>query len=125
MEKPAKMSLKEWLIKKVSGTLIIPEKVVEAVVSHQFDTAYTALDTNNSVEIYEFGKFIFKVKKAEKEMEKYISQKEMYDKMKDDESLSKEKRRNAGLRMETAIKNIEGLRAKINKGNEENNKGDI
>jgi nucleoid DNA-binding protein len=113
MDKPDSMSLREWLIKKVSAALIIPERVTQDVITHQFDEAYNALDENNSVEIYEFGKFVFNVKKARKEIEKWKSQKEMYENMMNDESLPEEKRKKAELKRQTAINNIEGLKHEI------------
>ena len=117
MEKPDRMVLREWLIKKVATTLIVPEKVVNAVITHQFDTAYEALETNNSVEIYEFGKFVFNVKKAEHEIKKHLSQKEMYEKRLEDEDVSEKLKHKARLKLETVNRYIEEIGLKI-KGNE-------
>ena len=40
------------------------EATIEAVVTHQFQSANEAMDTNDSIEISGFGKFYFNKKKA-------------------------------------------------------------
>ena len=79
MEKPMSMSVKEWIIKKMAIKMVISEKVIDSVVTHQFDSANDALNVHKSVEISGFGKFYFNEKKAIKTMEKYSSQKDMYE----------------------------------------------
>lgn len=61
--KPHSMTVKEWLIKSLALSTEIPEKVIDAVVSHQFQEAHSALEINDSVEISGFGKFFFNRKK--------------------------------------------------------------
>lgn len=67
-EKPQSMSIKEWMVKRTALELNIPERVVNAVITHQFNSAAEATRNNNSVEIYSFGKFLFNVGRAEKEL---------------------------------------------------------
>jgi hypothetical protein len=66
MNKPQSLSVKDFLIRTLAVKLAINEKIIEAVVNHQFKTANEALDSNMSVEISGFGKFIFNEKKAER-----------------------------------------------------------
>jgi len=68
-DKPASMSVREWLTKKLAVKIMIPENVIRQVVTHQFDSAYEALKVNNSLEISGFGKFFYNTKKADKEIE--------------------------------------------------------
>ena len=112
MMKPESMSHKEWLIKKMSLEKNIPERIINAVVTHQFDSAREALKDNNSVEISNFGKFSFNVKKAEYKMKKFLTQKKMYE-----EEMSKTfndvKLINLSLRLKTLNNNIQFLKPKL------------
>jgi hypothetical protein len=62
--KPISMSMKDYLIRVQSVKVMISEKVIEAVVNHQFQSASLAMRTNNSIELSGFGKFYFNTKKA-------------------------------------------------------------
>ena len=117
MEKPMSMSLKEWIIKKMAVNMVISEKIINAVVTHQFDSANDALNIHKSVEISGFGKFVFNVNKAKKQLEKYISQKAMYSAQLETE-LEPEVRRNVEMRLQTAIYNIKILKPKLHSDNE-------
>jgi nucleoid DNA-binding protein len=68
MDKPQSLSMREWLVRKIAPKLLISEKIVDAVIAHQFSEANSALLSNNTVEISGFGKFIFNTKKAVKKM---------------------------------------------------------
>ena len=59
-------NLKDDIIEKISSKMGIPAKDVEAVVSHQFKAALKAMDTNDSVELSGFGKFIYMPKSADR-----------------------------------------------------------
>lgn len=113
MGKPESMSHKEWFIKKMSLEKNIPERVIMAVVNHQFDGAREALKENDTIEISNFGKFCFNRKKAHKKMEKYLSQRQLFTKMLSEET-SPEKQRNISLRLKTINRNIEILKPKLN-----------
>lgn len=65
------LSTKDVLIRTTAVRLAIPERIVDAVVTHQFSSAATAMDTNKSVEISGFGKFLFNEKKAITRLEKF------------------------------------------------------
>lgn len=111
--KPQSMSVKEWLIKKLAISIIIPERVIDAVISNQFDTANDALKTSKSIEISGFGKFVFNQNKAVKQMEKYISQKETFENILADESITNVRRTNISMKLETTLNNIKALAPKL------------
>lgn len=71
MDKPISLPMKEYLIRKMAVKLMVPEKTIDAVIVHQFQSANVALATNDSVEISGFGKWFFNKKKAMKMVEKY------------------------------------------------------
>lgn len=61
--------LKDTLVRTTAIKLAIPERIVEAVVTHQFISANSAMDGSNStVELSGFGKFTFSKKKATKKL---------------------------------------------------------
>lgn len=66
--KPISMSMKDYLIRVQSVKAMMSEKVIEAVVNHQFQSASLAMRTNNSIELSGFGKFYFNTKKAIKRL---------------------------------------------------------
>lgn len=66
--KPISMSMKDYLIRVQSVKAMMSEKVIEAVVNHQFQSANLAMRTNNSIELSGFGKFYFNTKKAIKRL---------------------------------------------------------
>ena len=73
MDKPKSLSVKDFLIRKMSVKLLIPEYTIEAIVTHQFQGALKAMTTNKSIEISGFGKFLFNEKRALKKLEKFYS----------------------------------------------------
>ena len=78
-DKPNSMSVREWITKKIATGIMIPEKDIRRVITHQFDSAYDALKVNNSIEISGFGKFFYNTKKADKEIEWCKGQKNTYE----------------------------------------------
>lgn len=113
MEKPKSVSVKDFLIRKMSVKMLIPEFTLDAVVSHQFQSANQAMLNSKSIEISGFGRFIFNDKKALKKMEKYVSQRNLFERMMNDETLSTQKRNNAKLKYETALLAINTLKPRI------------
>lgn len=120
MNKPESMSIKEWIIKNVSKKLMIPEKTINVVITHQFDSASEALKNKNSVELYEFGKFLFKEKRARYFLEKTYSKKEVFTNIMNDESVSEKKRKSAQIKLEEALKHIKYIEFKLNINKDEN-----
>lgn len=118
MERPKSLTIKDFLIRKMSVRMLIPEFTLDAIVSHQFQSATQAMTSTKSVEISGFGKFIFNDKKAVKKMEKLLSQKALFEKLMNDDSLSEQRRNNARLKYESVTLNISVLKPKIDTNNE-------
>ena len=123
MNKPPSMSIREYLVKRIAINKVcdrmISEKVIDSVISHQFESAIAATATNNSVEISGFGKFVFNKKRALKQMEKYTQQMEYYSKMLSSE-LTEAERRNTLMRIESISNNIKALKPKLNEPSTDN-----
>ena len=112
-DKPISLSVKDYLIRKMAVKMMISEKVLDAVVSHQFSSANEAMSSCKSVEISGFGKFFFNDKKAQKTLEKHYSQKALFEKRANDETLPEAKRRNASMKLQSALDAIEDLKPRI------------
>ena len=60
--------------------MVVNERVIDQVITHQFNSAEDATKTNNSIEISGFGKFVFNHEsKAEKKIEKLEKIKKAYE----------------------------------------------
>jgi len=114
MERPTTLTIKQFLIRKLAVDIMVPESIIESVITHQFSSALNALPTNNSIEISGFGKFVFKLKIAQKKLIRYTEQLAYYNAQLEDENLSATKRRGVLLRIETVQKNIKDLKPKLN-----------
>lgn len=114
MERPKSLSIKDFLIRKMSVKMLVPEFTLDAVISHQFQSANQAMTSVKSVELSGFGKFLFNDKKAIKKMEKLHSQRNLFESLMNDATLSEQRRNNAKLKYDTAIMSINALKPKIN-----------
>jgi len=114
MEKPISMSVKEWIIKKMSINMVISEKIIDSVIIHQFDSANDALNINKSVEISNFGKFYFNDKKALTQYNKLLAIKQAYNNMLLDENITDVKRNAVTLKLQIIESSIKTLKPKIN-----------
>ena len=112
-DKPVSLSVKEYLIRRMAVKMRMSEKVLEAVVNHQFQSANEAMSQHKSLEISGFGKFFFNDGKAVKTMEKFLSQKALFEKKANDEALPEAKRRNASMKLQSALDNIRDLKPRI------------
>lgn len=110
------MPLKEFLIKKLSLKSNTSERIIEAVISNQFSSAFQATATHNSIELSGFGKFVFSMKRANRTMDKYIMNKEFYEAAKGNPDLSPSQITNLDKRLATTVKNMEHLKPKIDHG---------
>ena len=108
-DKPASMSVREWITRKIAVGIMIPEGVIRLVMTHQFDSAYEALEENNSIEISGFGKFYYNEKKADREIKKCLSQQITYKKILDSEPTAEKKRLLAERQLKVVNKKLEGL----------------
>jgi len=113
MEKPLSMSVKEWIIKKMSINMVISEKTIDAVVTNQFDSANDALNTNDVIEISGFGKFYFNTKKANTHYKKLLQMRQAYENTLNDTSITDKKRHATEQRMITVLNDIRILKPKI------------
>ncbi len=113
MKRPASMSMKEWIIKKMAISMVVPEKIIDAVVTHQFDSANDAVNLYKSVEISGFGKFLFNEKKALAQYNKLLAIKQAYERMLT-EDISETKRNALELKMKIVESSIKSLKPKIN-----------
>ena len=114
MDKPVTLSLKAWIIRNMSVSSQIQESLIETVINHQFDSAFVALNTCNTLEFSGFGRLVFNTKKAYKKLEKYESQLLEFDRIMSDPSISLLRRRNMQMKKDTTTKNIEYLNTRLN-----------
>ena len=114
MDKPVSLSVKAWIIRNMSVRTQLQESLIETVINHQFESAYVALDQCNSLEFSGFGKFFFNKKKAEKKLEKYVSQLKEFQRIIDDSNTTDLRRRNMELKIQSTTKNFEYLNKKLN-----------
>jgi hypothetical protein len=95
-------------------SMVVSEKTIDNVVTHQFDSANDALNIHDSIEISGFGKFYFNQKKAQTQYNKLVKIKQAYENMLANESLSDKKRHSTEQRMITILNDIRILKPKIN-----------
>lgn len=113
MDKPLSLSVKDYIIRKMSIKMKLPEKIIDNVISHQFSSANEALVTNKSVEISGFGKFVFNDKKAITKMAKLHIQKDIFEKMINSDELSEQRKASAMVKLQNTLLSIETLKPKI------------
>jgi hypothetical protein len=101
-------------------SMVVSEKVIDAVVVHQFDSANDAVNIHKSVEISGFGKFYFNQKKAQVQYDKYVRIKQSYENMLADDSLSDKKRHSTEQKMISILNDIKILKPKINEPRTDN-----
>ena len=113
MDKPRSLSIKDYIIRKMSIKFNTPEKVIEAVVNHQFQSATLAFNDQKSVELSGFGKFLFNEKKAVKKMETMLIQKQVLEQTIVDQTATDRKRKAAEVKLQSLLQAIEILKPKI------------
>ena len=117
MDKPINLSMKDYLIRKLAVKLMTPEKTLEAVVNHQFQSANEAMYINKSVEISGFGKFIFNEGKAIRKMSMYLDIEKALLNNLSKPDLSEGKQNLVNMKLATTRTNIELLKPKLNENN--------
>jgi nucleoid DNA-binding protein len=95
-------------------SMVISEKIIDSVVTHQFDSANDALNVNSSVEISGFGKFYFNQKKALTQYNKLLAIKQAYENMLLDENITPTKKNAVELKLQIIQSSIKTLKPKIN-----------
>jgi nucleoid DNA-binding protein len=115
--KSANTPIKEYIIKKIAVNKVtdklISEKTMDLVISHQFESAIKAMQTNNTVEISGFGKFLFNFKRAQKELTKYEKIREHYTSLLQNTSLSEEQRKDLEDKLAIANDGIKNLKPRV------------
>lgn len=86
--------LKQMAVRKLVVDLALPEKTIEAVLSHSFSGAMKAFTKGNSVEISGFGKFVTRPKSLESRKEQLLKKIEKYEKELTDPELTETMIRN-------------------------------
>jgi nucleoid DNA-binding protein len=114
MDKPQSLSMREYLVRKLAPKLLLSEKVIDAVVVHQFTEANSAMLTNNSIEISGFGKFVFNTKKAKKKVERLNQKLDFFSNLLVDEGLSETKRQHVNTTLSTTNDSLNSIKSKIN-----------
>lgn len=112
--KPKSLSVKDFLIRKMSIKLNMSEQIIEKIISHQFQSASEAMVINKSVEISGFGKFFFNDKKAVTRMKRNISKKEVFTAIMNNEAETDRRRKSAETKLKDTLKDIEILKPKVN-----------
>ena len=113
MDKPLSLSVKDFLIRKMAVKLLTSEKIIEAVINHQFTSANNALLKHNSLEISGFGKLLFNVKKANKKLETMLIQKEKLQAHLTNPEVSEKRKETAKAKLDSLEIAIEILKPKI------------
>jgi nucleoid DNA-binding protein len=113
MDKPRSLSIKDYIIRKMSIKFNTSEKIIESVVNHQFQSATIAFNDQKSVELSGFGKFLFNEKKAVKKMETMLIQKQVLEQTIVDQTATDRKRKAAEVKLESLLQAIEILKPKI------------
>ena len=113
MEKPSTMTVKEWIIKRMSINIVVSEKVIDHVITHQFDSANDAVNVHKIVEISGFGKFHFNQKKAQGQYDKLNKIKQAYERMLLDENITETKKNAVELKLQIIETSIKTLKPKI------------
>lgn len=112
-DKPQSMSVREWITKKLAQEIMIPENIIRQVIVHHYDSAYEALNSNNSIEISGFGKFYYNTKKAAKEKEWLLSKKDSYEKILDSETATEKERLKARRDIKQIIRTVIAIENKL------------
>jgi hypothetical protein len=120
MEKPMSMPLKEYLIKRLSLKLNISERIIDIVITDQFTSAFRATSTHNSIELSGLGKFVFNMPKAQRYMNKYLSQISLFTTQLSSPTITERESKALTLKIGTATKNIDHLKPKLDHGTKTN-----
>jgi hypothetical protein len=108
------MSVRDYLVRILSVDMAIPEKIVDAVVNHQFQSANEAMDLNKSLDISGFGRFIFNDKKAVKKMAYLVKRLELYNSQLNDNNVTEANRVKLVEAIRVTEKQITQLKPKLN-----------
>lgn len=116
MDKPLSMPVKEYLLRIMSVRTNIPQKTIEAVIEHQFESIGQVMQKPgiNSIEVSGFGKFLFNAKKSQKLWDKNLERQETYEKELENIELSDTKRNALKIKLDNTLLWFEKSKEKIN-----------
>jgi nucleoid DNA-binding protein len=114
MDKPRSLSVKDYLVRVLAVKMLTSEKIIEAVVDHQYQSTNEAMANNYSVEIAGFGKMLFNKKKAVKKMEKLMQYKAIHEQTLLNEDITETKRQSLIVKLDNIRMAIESLKPRIN-----------
>lgn len=113
MNKPQSLPTKDFLIRTLALKLAIDEKIVEAVVNHQFSSANQAMDVNNSIEFSGFGTMRFNNKKAERHISQLNKKMSSLQDIIDDAQSKEFKKKRSEIVIAKILEKIKQLKPKI------------
>ena len=113
MDKPISMSVKDYIVRVYSVKNRKNEKLVDAIVSHQFQFLQENMDVNNSLELSGFGKFLFNVPKANKMLQKELEKKEFFESQINSLELSEQKKISAANKLKDTLETITYIKKKL------------
>lgn len=114
MDKPLSLSVKDFLIRKMSVKLLHSEDILDKIVSHQFSSAKEAMGTNNSVEFSGLGKFLFNTKRAIKKFNMYYNIEKNYTNKLNGNNLSPSEVHKLQIKLKSVQDDMFSLKLKLN-----------
>lgn len=113
MDKPISMSVKDYLIRIYSVKNRKNEELIDAIINHQFQSLHENMNTNNSLEMSGFGKFMFNQIKAKKTLEKELSKQNEFERIINNEATSTTKRSSTENKLKDTKEIISYLKNKL------------
>lgn len=102
------------LIRRMIVDTAASEQVINAVLSHQFDSIGEALKVHDSVEISGFGKFMLSPKKVKKHEEKIVKRLLSHERTLASETLPEERRKITTMRQDYMTNKYNELKKRTN-----------
>lgn len=109
-------SVKRWFVRRVVVDTALDERIVDAVVSHQFAKARKAINEGWSVELSGFGRFYFMMRSAKKKFKRLSDVVGYMQNIIDNPSTSDDERRKMQFKLGALIGDLKTLERKIEDG---------
>lgn len=113
-KKHPNVPIKDYITRKMTVELGIPEKIIKLIIDDAFTNAIKATKIYKSVEISGWGTFYFNDSRAKKLLEKFKSQIALFTDWLENKELSPTKRKNAEAKLLAAQNNFNILQPRIN-----------
>jgi len=111
--KPNSMSVKDYIIRVMSIRTNTSEKIIDAIITHQFQNANEATQKCNSIEFSGFGKFLFNEKKAGRKLNNVVKKMNEFNKRISEGGLSETKLEYTTKVLNDLEKTAEAIKPKI------------